>query len=105
VAGWPPGRAYPDVDDPIVNELERPSGYLRPVLLHSPHEAAAWSVISARTGHAQAVRLRDALGETFPAPAALLELQALDDLPQNMKSPADRLRGTDRAVSGIPGVA
>ena len=65
------GSAYPDVGerDPIVGELQRESGYLRPVLFHSPYEAAAWSVLSARTQHAQAVKLRDALGETFPAPA------------------------------------
>jgi DNA-3-methyladenine glycosylase II len=89
------GSAYPDVEDTIVNELQRASGYLRPVLFHSPYEAAAWSVISARTGHAQAVRLRDALGETFPAPQALLELEALDGLPQN-KIP--RLHGIAQAA-------
>ena len=50
------GSGYPEVGerDPIVGELQRASGYLRPVLFHSPYEAAAWSVISARTQHAQA---------------------------------------------------
>ena len=66
------GTGYAEIDDPIVQELQRASGYLRPVLFHSPYEAAAWSVISARTGHAQAVKLRDALGETFPTPDELL---------------------------------
>jgi DNA-3-methyladenine glycosylase II len=71
------GSAYPDVGerDPVVGELQRESGYLRPVLFHSPYEAAAWSVLSARTHHAQAVKLRDALGETFPAPEQLLALK------------------------------
>jgi DNA-3-methyladenine glycosylase II len=89
------GTHYPDVDDPIVNELQRASGYLRPVIFHSPYEAAAWSILSARTPHAQAVRLRDALGETFPAPEQLLELQELDGLPQN-KVP--RLHGIAQAA-------
>ena len=71
------GSDYPAVGerDPIVGELQRESGYLRPVLFHSPYEAAAWSVLSARIQHAQAVKLRDALGETFPAPQDLLNVQ------------------------------
>jgi DNA-3-methyladenine glycosylase II len=91
------GTGYPEVGerDPIVKELQQASGYLRPVLFHSPYEAAAWSIISARTGHAQATRLRDALGETFPPPRELLEVQALDGLPAN-KLP--RLHGVARAA-------
>jgi DNA-3-methyladenine glycosylase II len=71
------GRGYPEVGerDPVVGELQRASGYLRPVLFHSPYEAACWSVLSARTQHAQAVELRDALGETFPAPEQLLQVK------------------------------
>ena len=89
------GTKYPEVDDPIVNELQRASGYLRPVLFHSPYEAAAWSILSARTGHAQAARLRDALGETFPAPHELLELRELPGLPQNK---IGRLHGIAQAA-------
>ena len=44
------GTGYPASHDPIAQELQRATGYLRPVLFHSPYEAAAWSVISARTG-------------------------------------------------------
>jgi DNA-3-methyladenine glycosylase II len=73
------GREYPEVGerDPVVGELQRASGYLRPVLFHSPYEAAAWSVISARTNHAQAARLRDGLSVdgVFPAPEALLRVR------------------------------
>lgn len=91
------GRAYPEIDDPIVRELQERSGYLRPVLFHSPYEAAAWSVISARTGHAQATKLRDAIstGGTFPAPEELLKLDHVDGLP-DLKIP--RLHGIAHAA-------
>jgi DNA-3-methyladenine glycosylase II len=89
------GTGYAEIDDPIAQELQQASGYLRPVLFHSPYEAAAWSVISARTGHAQAVKLRDALGDTFPKPGELLQLEQLAGLPQN-KIP--RLHGIARAA-------
>jgi DNA-3-methyladenine glycosylase II len=89
------GTGYAEIEDPIVQELQRASGYLRPVLFHSPYEAAAWSIISARTGHAQSVRLRDALGETFPKPEELLRVEALDGLPQ---SKIPRLHGIARAA-------
>jgi DNA-3-methyladenine glycosylase II len=89
------GAGYAEIDDPIVSALQEASGYLRPVLFHSPYEAAAWSIISARTGHAQAVKLRDALGETFPAPAELLGLEELKGLPAN-KIP--RLHGIAQAA-------
>src|SRR4051794_37430949 len=78
------GSGYPEIGerDPIVGELQRASAYLRPVLFHSPYEAAAWSVISARTQNAQAVRLRDALSNDgiFPAPEQLLQLRELPGL-------------------------
>ena len=95
------GTAYPEVGerDPIVNALQRASGYLRPVLFHSPYEAAAWSILSARTQHAQAVKLRDALGETFPAPAALLQLKegpAANKLGAPARNCAGRARGQAR---------
>ena len=74
------GTGYAEVGerDPIVGELQKSSGYLRPVLFHSPYEAAAWSIISARTRHAQAVKVRDALSRDgiFPAPERLLALRA-----------------------------
>ncbi len=77
------GTGYPEVGerDAVIEARQRETGYLRPVLFHSPYEAAAWSIISARTNHAQAARLRDALGETFPAPAELLALEELKGLP------------------------
>jgi DNA-3-methyladenine glycosylase II len=93
------GSGYPEVGerDPIVGELQRASGFLRPVLFHSPYEAAAWSVLSARTQHAQAVRLRDALSDDgiFPAPEQLLQLRELPGLPA-IKIP--RLHGIAQAA-------
>ena len=80
------GTGYAEVGerDPIVGELQKRSGHLRPVLFHSPYEAAAWSIISARTRHAQAVRVRDALSRDgiFPAPERLLALRAQLALPE-----------------------
>ena len=91
------GTGYAEIEDPIVRELQQQSGYLRPVLFHSPYEAAAWSVLSARTGHAQATKLRDALSHDgiFPTPEQLLELDHVDGMP-DLKIP--RLHGIARAA-------
>jgi DNA-3-methyladenine glycosylase II len=79
------GSGYPEVGerDPVVGELQRASGYLRPVLFHSPYEAAVWSILSARTSHAQAVKLRDALSRDgiLCGPKKLLALRAQLGLP------------------------
>src|SRR4051794_38541937 len=105
------GSGYPEVGerDPVVGELQRATGFLRPVLFHSPYEAACWSVISARVQHAQAAKVRDGLsaehgepivlaGEdrvTFPAPERLLALDGFPGLPAQ-KVP--RLHGIARAA-------
>lgn len=82
---------------------------LRPVLFHSPYEAAAWSVISARIHRRQAAGLRDqissALGTSFdlhgermhafPHPATLL--QRIDEVPLN-DTKRERLAGVARAA-------
>jgi DNA-3-methyladenine glycosylase II len=81
-------------DDEVVARLYRQSDGLRPVLFHSPYEAAAWSVISARINHRQAQDLRTALsGElgamldvdgvampAFPLPDRLLDLDSFSGL-------------------------
>lgn len=81
------GDAFAALDDPVVDGLRTRFPGLRPVLFHSPYEAAAWAILSARRGRAQAVRVRDALCErlgtrfvlggeplwAFPGPAALLD--------------------------------
>ena len=91
------GTGYAELEDPIVRELQRKAGYLRPVLFHSPYECAALSILSARTSRANANRLRDALSPegAFATPRQLLELQELKGLPAN-KIP--RLHGIAEAA-------
>lgn len=78
--------------DPVLGRLQREHDWLRPVLFHSPYEAAAWSIISARRHRAQATatrtRICQSIGATltvagadipaFPLPERLL---AADSLP------------------------
>jgi DNA-3-methyladenine glycosylase II len=75
--------------DPVIGALQREHEGLRPVLFHSPYEAAAWAIISARRHRAQAAAIRDRisadLGRTFtvgggqihafPLPQRLLEAE------------------------------
>jgi DNA-3-methyladenine glycosylase II len=77
--------------DPVIGALQREFAGLRPVLFHSPYEAAAWSIISARRHRAQAALIRDRisaeLGRTctvagedihaFPLPGRLLAAGAI----------------------------
>jgi DNA-3-methyladenine glycosylase II len=82
--------------DPVIAELQARFPGHRPVLFHSPYEAAAWSIISARRPSAAAARVRAAIsehlghsftlaGETvhaFPQPdalGALTDFPGLDD--------------------------
>jgi DNA-3-methyladenine glycosylase II len=55
--------------DPIIGRLQREHPGVRPVLFHSPYEAAAWSIVSARRPARQAAevrrRLSEQLGATF----------------------------------------
>jgi DNA-3-methyladenine glycosylase II len=95
--------------DPVIGELQRRHPGQRPVLFHSPYEAAAWSVISARRQPAQAARLRRELGATlgrtfelageplvaFPQPDRLLEAVALPELDEQK---IVRLRGIAQAA-------
>lgn len=95
--------------DPVIGRLQRDHPGLRPVLFHSPYEAAAWSVISHRRGRTQAAPLRTRLatehgrtfelaGETFaafPLPEALVTLKSVPGFePQRI----ERLRGVARAA-------
>ncbi len=74
--------------DPVIGALQQRHLGQRPVLFHSPYEAAAWSIISARRPAAQAAKVRTTIcerrgsrftlaGQTlfaFPQPERLLEL-------------------------------
>jgi len=95
--------------DPVLGERQRRHPGQRPVLFHSPYEAAAWSVISARRQPSQAAAVRRglglALGRTFelageqaiafPQPQRLAEAQELPGLGAER---SDRLRALARAA-------
>jgi DNA-3-methyladenine glycosylase II len=95
--------------DPVIGRLQCEHPGLRPVLFHSPYEAAAWSIVSARRPalHAAEVRRRIAeqLGATFDVggvamsafalPQRLLDLQPGPGLPEEKVA---RLRGVAEAA-------
>jgi DNA-3-methyladenine glycosylase II len=95
--------------DPVVGALQAALPGLRPVLFHSPYEAAAWSIISTRRHHTQAAAIRTRLaqaegrvfevgGETaaaFPTPAQLL---TVDGFPGLDPVRIDRLHAIARAA-------
>jgi DNA-3-methyladenine glycosylase II len=95
--------------DHVIGALQRDFPGLRPVLFHSPYEAAVWSIISTRRQRAQARIIRNRIatehGRTygegregmsaFPTPETLLtvrEIQGLDDIR------VDRLHSIARAA-------
>ncbi len=98
--------------DPVIGELQARFPGHRPVLFHSPYEAAAWSIISARRPSAVAARTRAAIserlghgftlaGETvhaFPQPDALGHL---DDLPGLDETKARRLEKIADAAADL----
>ena len=63
------GVAFAQVGDhdPVIGALQRAHPGQRPVLFHSPYEAAAWSVISARRPPAQGAKVRAALSNDSAA--------------------------------------
>jgi len=81
--------------DPVVAQLLAAAPGLRPPLFHSPYEAAAWSVLSARRPHAQMAKLREEFSAAcgtafivagqemaaFPTPAQLLAVDEFAGLP------------------------
>ena len=70
---------------------------LRPVLFHSPYEAAAWSIISARRTARQAAevrrRLSEELGRSFELDGAMGPERAMADMRE--------LRGIDPFYAGL----
>lgn len=82
--------------DRVIAELQTRFPGHRPVLFHSPYEAAAWSIISARKPSAAAARTRTAISErlghsftlagqtvhAFPQPDALNDLTNFPGLDQ-----------------------
>ena len=103
--------SYPEVGerDPVVGRLMTRLPGLRPPLFHSPYEAAAWSVMSARRPARQMAMVRDRLAAehgrvfevagqevaAFPRPAALLAVQSVPGLPAVK---VERLQAVARAA-------
>jgi DNA-3-methyladenine glycosylase II len=94
--------------DPVIGRLQAQHRGLRPVLFHSPYEAAAWSILSQRRHRAQATAVRRRLAaehgrvfklpngdlEAFPLPDALLRVESFPGLePQRI----ERLHSIARA--------
>jgi DNA-3-methyladenine glycosylase II len=67
--------------DPVIGALQRAHRGQRPVLFHSPYEAAAWAIISARRPPAQAGQVRQAIAERHGARFAIAG-QVLAAFPQ-----------------------
>jgi hypothetical protein len=101
--------------DPVVGELQRALDWLRPVLFHSPYEAACWAVISTRLRHVVAARVRDGLAAehgrsvsvegtqllSFPAPERLLALSSVEGLSEEKLRRLHAI--ADAAVEGLRG--
>ena len=81
-------------EDPVLGAMQREHPGLRPVSFHSPYEAAAWSIISARRQRAQGTVVRNRIAQqlgrvygdgpdqlfSFPTPERLLELDYVQGL-------------------------
>jgi DNA-3-methyladenine glycosylase II len=81
--------------DPVLRRMQSRYPGLRPVLFHSPYEAACWAIIGNRIQVAQAARVKQQIAEregevvevdghrliAFPAPEALLGMEPHPSLP------------------------
>jgi DNA-3-methyladenine glycosylase II len=105
------GTAWAEVGrhDPVIGRLQNEFPGLRPVLFHSPYEAAAWSILSQRRHRTQATAVRKRLslarGRTFPLPNGDVEafptpaeLLAVDSFPGLEPQRIDRLHAIARAA-------
>jgi len=95
--------------DPVLGAVQAAHPGQRPVLFHSPYEAAAWAVLSQRRHRSQAAALRDRLAaatgreftlagqltRAFPLPEKLL---ALDGFPGIEPVRLQRLHAVARAA-------
>jgi DNA-3-methyladenine glycosylase II len=95
--------------DAVIGRLQAAAPGLRPPLFHSPYEAAAWAVLSARRPREQMATVRRRLGEehgtvfrlageqvaAFPTPDRLVEV---DDVPGLNAEKVERLHGVARAA-------
>src|SRR4029077_9416142 len=105
------GQGFIDIGrrDPVVRRLQAEYKYLRPVLFHSPYEAACAFVIGHRITILQTRRIRQRMADqagaaievdgtafkAFPDPRALLQLESF---PSVAPAKIDRLRHVARAA-------
>jgi DNA-3-methyladenine glycosylase II len=105
------GSGYAEVGerDPVIGGLQREHAFLRPVLFHSPYEAACGFVIGLRIRIAQSRAIRQRIAEqhgeaftiagadvhAFPTPQRLLEVKEIGGI--NAEK-VDRLHGIARAA-------
>ncbi|MGI5241643.1 DNA-3-methyladenine glycosylase family protein [Dactylosporangium sp. CA-139066] len=108
------GSGYPAVGeaDPVIGALQAEHAYLRPVLFHSPYEAACAFVIAHRLritqGRAIRARIARLHGEAFELPGATVHafpapqvLRRLTELPGVNAEKISRLHGiADAALEG-----
>jgi DNA-3-methyladenine glycosylase II len=92
------GEAWEQVGtrDEVIGALQARFRGLRPVLFHSPYEAAAWAVIVARSGRAQAKKVRTTLAERY---GTSFELAGV---PMAAFPSAEALLEIDRPIPGLP---
>jgi DNA-3-methyladenine glycosylase II len=92
------GVAFEEVGrrDPVIGRLQEVAPGLRPPQFHSPYEAAAWAVLSARRPARQMAQVRDRLAaahgtafelagqrwHSFPTPSALLDVDEFPGIPE-----------------------
>jgi DNA-3-methyladenine glycosylase II len=95
--------------DPVLGSVQAAYPGLRPVLFHSPYEAAAWSVLSQRRHRTQGIALRRRLSEAagatfdlageptpaFPLPERLLQVTQFPGIEDGRMA---RLHGVARAA-------
>jgi len=104
-AGWiAAGQA-----DPVLGRVQQEFPGLRPVLFHSPYEAAAWAVLSQRRQRAQAAAVQRRLSESagvrfdlageamsaFPLPEQVLAVSSFPGIDQTR---LERLHGVASAA-------
>jgi DNA-3-methyladenine glycosylase II len=104
-SGWlAAGRA-----DPVLGGIQASLPGLRPVLFHSPYEAAAWAMLAQRRHRSQATAIRRRLSfaagqafelagreePAFPVPERLLEVTSFPGIEETRLS---RLHGVARAA-------
>jgi DNA-3-methyladenine glycosylase II len=88
--------------DAVIGERQRESGFLRPVLFHSPYEAACWTIISARMHHAQARKVRAALSDRLEVRGAALDVFAA---PRRLLEQTDVAGLSAEKVTRLHGIA